>query len=145
MGTRVRPAVTRGTRKWDALDYLEAAGGEMDYKEWANDLAPGRVTRFEAEVVEFLLRLKMIYVSGGRVMIMNAGRWAIGRGVEVQAVTLSVAAPRTAPPVRPLAKNHMVRPVVSRPGAFDYARIPSLMGGQHVPHHSVVAVEASAE
>lgn len=94
---------------------------------WAEYRSP---TRF-AQLVTKPLTLRGLVAAGqrGAMMMTDEGR------LLVETYRRSVAAPRTVPMnTKPLDLSKHMRWGETRPGALDYRKAPSLMGGVYVPY-----------
>lgn len=142
MGRGPHKCPRAGSRAHAALERLHAIGGKTVLLDWMRALGyAGTIVAFERDVLGVLARAQLIAINGPFLSITGAGLDALGVPVHAPAPAAPalVAAPYTVAD-RPLnAARHRPRPALTREGALDFLKIPSLMCGARVPHKSVLA------
>lgn len=130
----------RGSRAYRSLVALYECGA-MAEGEWM-DSASFLQSRseFQRDVVQQLLRWKLIAPHAGGYRILEAGLRFLGFLVEEELPGAPTPG-RYVPPRRDLSAKHRPALRVTRPGAFDYRDIPSVHAGRPVAYRSSVTVQ----
>lgn len=125
-----------GSRAYSALTGLHSVGGRADLHAWMNSFQwSASIAEFMKVIVLRLQHLQMIKVDCHDYTITRAGLEHLGLDADAPALVAPVAAQSRLHFAAPtLAKRHMIRVPVIRPGALDYASIPSRMGNELKPH-----------
>ena len=115
--------------------------GAMIAADWMTMSAfPQSPSEFDRDVVQQLLRWKLIGRHGDGYRILDAGLQFLGVLIKDETPGVPVSG-RYVPPRRELSSRHRpVQPVI-RPGAFDYRDIPSNHAGKAVAYHSSITVD----
>lgn len=125
-----------GTRPELAFRKLVQLGGRAGLHGWMNAMIWTRpITAFEREIVNSLMRCHVVRREAGDYVVTQKG-WDFSDCSSATKEPLSgqVAGPRYVGKRLPLSPVNMVRAPLARPGSFDYATIPSRIGGQRIPH-----------
>ena len=135
-----------GSRAYLALKKLNEMGGHATVSQWMS--ATGwstTVNSFRTEVLDRLIIRKKIFEREGAFFISDDGLLHIGVEPETPRMPPPVlAAPRCAPPQRPLQSHNKARLQLMREGAFDYLSIPSRYGSHVVEHKTSLKIATGA-
>lgn len=136
---RAKPFGPRyGCRAYNVLEMLYKIGGRASLNELMSAVSwDCAISRFQRNVMEGLVRDKLVEFAGLDYVVTAAGIKHIGAAVDAPApVRQVVAGPRQAPSKKPLdLARH--RPVgMVREGSLSYRDIPSLMAGERVAYGS---------
>ncbi len=130
----------RGSAAYQALEQMILAGGSATRTQLASGLLSHfrSASRFEQLVVEPLVDNRMArWRSEDELEITLAGRAhvdaALAEPIPPKKSGKPVP-PRTAPEFKPLRPERYALMQETRPGALDYRKYPSLMGGERVPY-----------
>lgn len=140
MGANNRKGPIRTSRAYRALVALADCGAMIESDWMAMSSFEQPRSQFSRDVVQMLVRWKLVQQHGNEYRIVEAGLRYIGKLPE--AADPGAPTPgRYVRPMQPLSAKNRPTQRPSRPGAYDYRDIPSRHANESVPFKSSIKLE----